>query len=314
MARAYSDDLRSRVVNAYQQGASASAAAARFLIGTDTAVRWIRQWRETGDYRPRPQGRSRGRARLDTHESFILALVEAQQDITLAEIAQHLRDERDVVASPTTIWRFFDRRRITYKKTAHASEQQRDDVAQARQDWRCWQTALDPRRLVFIDETATSTRMARQRGRARRGERCQASIPYGHWKTTTFVGGLRLNGMTAPLVLDGPMDGEAFRAYIEQRLVPTLAPGDWVVMDNLPAHKVKGVREAIKEAGASLLYLPPYSPDFNPIEQAFAKLKALLRGAAIRTLPALWDAIGEVISRVSPTECRHYFRAAGYIN
>jgi transposase len=165
---------------------------------------------------------------------------------------------------------------------------------------------------VFVDETAASTKMARRYGRAPRGERCRAPVPHGHWKTTTFAAGLRLDGLTAPLVLDGPMTGSSFLAYVEQMLAPTLARGDIVVMDNLPAHKVTGVRAAINAAGAELLYLPPYSPDFNPIEMAFAKLKALLRGAAARTIPALWQAIATALARFTSTECRNYFIAAGY--
>ena len=165
---------------------------------------------------------------------------------------------------------------------------------------------------MFIDETSASTKMARRYGRAPRGERCRAPVPHGHWKTTTFVAGLRLNGMTAPCVLDGPMTGAVFLAYVEQMLAPTLDPGDIVVMDNLPAHKVSGVRAAIEAVGASLLYLPPYSPDFNPIEMAFAKLKALLRGVAARTIPALWQAIAAALDRFSPHECQNYFITAGY--
>ena len=154
--------------------------------------------------------------------------------------------------------------------------------------------------------------MARLRGRALRGERCRASVPHGHWKTTTFVGGLRLSGMTAPMVLDGPMNGVAFRAWIEQGLAPILRPGDIVVMDNLPAHRAAGVREAIEAAGATLRFLPPYSPDFNPIENAFAKLKALLRKAAERTVDGLWNAIGRISELFSSNECANYFSAAGY--
>jgi len=165
---------------------------------------------------------------------------------------------------------------------------------------------------VFVDETGTSTKMARRYGRAPKGERCRAPVPHGHWKTTTLTAGLRLSGMIAPLVLDGPMTGAAFLAYVEQMLVPTLVPGDIVVMDNLPAHKVGGGRAAIVAAGASLRYLPPYSPDFNPIEMAFAKLKALLRGVAARTIPTLWQAIAAALDRVTPNECRNYFIAAGY--
>ena len=154
--------------------------------------------------------------------------------------------------------------------------------------------------------------MARLRGRSPRGERCRATIPHGHWKTTTFTAGLRLDGLSAPMVLDGPMNGVAFRAYVEQVLVPTLRPGDVVILDNLPAHRVGGVREAIEAAGATRLFLPPYSPDFNPIEQAFAKLKALLRKLAARTVDALWDAIAHAIEHFTPSECTSYFVNSGY--
>ena len=155
--------------------------------------------------------------------------------------------------------------------------------------------------------------MARLRGRAARGERCRVGVPYGHWKTTTFTAGLRLDGLSAPMLLDGPMDGDAFRAYVTHVLVPELKPGDIVVMDNLPAHKVSGVRDAIEAAGASLRYLPPYSPDFNPIEMAFSKLKATLRKAAARTIPNLWRVIATAIDDFTPTECRNYFAATGYV-
>ena len=182
----------------------------------------------------------------------------------------------------------------------------------ARQAWFEGQLDLDPERLVFIDETGATTKMARLYGRAPRGERCRAAVPHGHWKTTTFTAGLRVNGLTAPMILDGPMDGDAFRAYVEQVLVPDLDPGDIVIMDNLPAHRVSGVREAIEAASASLLYLPPYSPDFNPIELAFAKLKALLRAAAARTVPDLWEALTSALDAFTPGKCRNYFTAAGY--
>src|SRR6266446_6063442 len=152
------------------------------------------------------------------------------------------------------------------KKIVHASEQERPDVAAARAAWKEDQPALDPARLVFIDETGTSTNMARLRGCCRRGQRLRGRVPHGHWKTITFVAGLRWNGITAPLVTDGPMNGEIFRAYIEQSLAPTLSPGDIVIADNLPAHKVAGVQEAIAARRANFILLPPYSPDLNPIE------------------------------------------------
>jgi transposase len=154
--------------------------------------------------------------------------------------------------------------------------------------------------------------MARLRGRAERGQRCRSPVPHGHWKTTTFTGALRLAGITAPMILDGPMNRTAFHAYVEQVLVPTLRPGEIVVMDNLPAHRPTDIRAAIEAAGATLLYLPPYSPDFNPIENAFAKLKAILRKAAARSINGLWAAIGDALPAFTPTECANYFIAAGY--
>jgi len=174
------------------------------------------------------------------------------------------------------------------------------------------QPKLDARRLVFIDETAVTTKMVRQYGRAPRGERLRAKVPHGHWKTMTFVAGLRVDGLTAPYVIDGAMDGATFLAYVEQVLAPTLRRGDIVFMDNLAAHKVDGVREAIEAKGATVRYLPAYSPDLNPIELAFSKLKALLRKAAARTISALWKRIGEIVKAFAPDECANYFHHVGY--
>ncbi len=171
---------------------------------------------------------------------------------------------------------------------------------------------MDPERFVFLDETSANTAMTRLYGWGPRSERLVDAAPYGHWKTTTFVAGLRESGIVAPLVLDGPMTGEVFRAYVEQMLAPSLTSGDVVVMDNLPAHKVTGVREAIQAAGASVLYLPPYSPDLNPIEQFFSKLKALLRKAAARTRDELWDTIGTLLDAFAPSEFRNYIVNSGY--
>jgi transposase len=194
----------------------------------------------------------------------------------------------------------------------HAAEQERPDVRAARERWKNLQPSFDPAKLVFVDETGTSTNMARLRGRCRRGQRLVAHVPQGHWKTTTFVAGLRNNAVTAPFVIGEPMNGEIFLTYLAQCLAPTLALGDIVIMDNLPAHKVAGVREIIEARGARLLYLPSYSPDFNPIEQLFAKLKALLRKAAERSIPALWDRIGDIVQTITSDECFNYFRHAGY--
>ena len=171
---------------------------------------------------------------------------------------------------------------------------------------------MDPERFVFLDETGAATNMIRRYGWGPRCERLMDAAPHGHWRTTTFVAGLRSTGLVAPLVLDGPMTGPAFRAYVEQFLAPALTKGDVVVMDNLSAHKVAGIEATIRARGASLLYLPPYSPDLNPIEQAFAKLKTLLRKAAARTQETLWITIGQLLDRFSPDECRNYLAHSGY--
>src|ERR1700723_2274397 len=174
------------------------------------------------------------------------------------------------------------------------------------------QPKLTPSRLVFIDETSVKTNMTRRYGRAKCGHRLVDAVPHGHWKTTTFVGALRCDGLTAPLTIDGEINGDLFLAYVEQVLVPTLKPGDVVIMDNLRVHKMAGVREAIEAAGAKLLFIPPYSPDLKPIELAFSKLKALLRAKAIRTIDALWNALGGLCDSFSPSECANYFRHDGY--
>jgi transposase len=252
------------------------AAAARFGVAAASAVRWVQAWRTTGVTCAKPQGGDKRSHRIEAYRDVILAAIQAQVDITLVELADLLPREHGASFAPSTVWRFLDRHAMTVKKTAHASEQERPDVAARRRAWFDRQPDLDPKRLVFIDETGASTKMARLRGRAKRGQRCRGSVPHGYWKTTTFTGALRLDGLTAPMVLDGPMNGEAFLAYVQQVLVPTLRSGDLVVLDNLPAHRRAGVREAIEAAGARMQFLPPYSPDFNPIEDAFAKLKALL--------------------------------------
>lgn len=182
----------------------------------------------------------------------------------------------------------------------------------AREDWVDGQDDLDAKHLIFIDESGLSTKMARLRGWAPKGKRCRAAIPHGHWKTVTFIGGLTLTGFVAPMLLDGPMDGDCFLAWVEQMLAPTLRPGDIVIMDNLAAHKVAGVRHAIEACGAELRYLPPYSPDFNPIENAFAKLKAHVRKSAARTLDALERAAANALPQFKPVDCANFFAHAGY--
>ena len=193
-----------------------------------------------------------------------------------------------------------------------AGERDRPDVVRRRAQWRKYQNKIEPERLVFVDETWTKTNMAPLRGWGPRGRRIKAKVPYGHWNTTTFLAALRLDRIEAPWLLEGPINGETFQVYVERVLVPTLRPGDIVIMDNLGSHKGKAVRRAIRAAGARLFYLPKYSPDLNPIEQFFAKLKHWLRKAAKRSIEAVYTAIGPILNTVTSAECANYFANAGY--
>src|SRR3954449_7534128 len=198
------------------------------------------------------------------------------------------------------------------KKTLFATEQDRPDVARRRARWKAYQGRLDPARLVFIDETWAKTNMTRLRGWAPRGNRLLAKVPHGHWRTLTFLAALRCDRIDAPCVIDGPINGVSFLAYVEQILLPTLTPGDVVIMDNLGSHKRQAIRRLIRTVGAKLLFLPPYSPDLNPIEQVFAKLKTLLRKADERTSEATWKRIGALLDHFTPQECANYLVNAGY--
>jgi transposase len=203
-------------------------------------------------------------------------------------------------------------RRDVQKKSLIADERERGDVALARWLWIRGQKSIEPERLVFVDETGTTTNMAPRYGWGPRGERVVGSTPHGHWLTTTFVGGLTVNGFIAPYVMPCPMNRAIFEAWTEQALVPELPDRAIVVMDNLSAHKGPKVAADLKAAGGEVLYLPPYSPDLNPIEQAFAKLKHLLRSAKRRTTDDVWDQIGELLYRFKPSECTNYIANAGY--
>src|SRR5215212_3708626 len=198
------------------------------------------------------------------------------------------------------------------KKSLHASEQDRPDVARRRVQWKKYQSRLDPARLVFLDETWAKTNMTRRHGRCVRGQRLVAKVPHGRWRTLTFLAALRSDRIAAPCVIDGPINGESFLAYVEQMLVPTLKPGDIVIMDNLASHKGQAVRRAIRAAGAKLFFLPRYSPDLNPIEQVFSKLKTLLRKAEPRTTDGTWRQIGSLLDHFTAEECANHLVNAGY--
>ena len=195
-----------------------------------------------------------------------------------------------------------------------ALEQTRADIARRRQRWRSWQGGLDPGKLVFVDETWIKTNMAPIRGWGLKGQRLKGLAPQGHWRTLTFVAALRADGLTAPCIFDGPINGHSFRAWVEQQLVPTLKAGDIVILDNLGSHKSVAVRQAIKASGARLWFLPPYSPDLNPIEQTFAKIKHWMRCAQKRTVEDTWRHVGALVDTISPTECSNYLANAGYVS
>ena len=198
------------------------------------------------------------------------------------------------------------------KKTLIAAEQDRQDVVEARRQWAVTQLAIDPDRVVFIDETWAKTNMTRTYGRSHRGARLRAKTPYARWETTTFLGAMRSTGFVAPLCVEGAINGQLFAAWVEQHLVKTLREGDVVVMDNLSSHKTRGVAAAIEAAGAEVRYLPPYSPDLNPIELAFSKFKKLLRDGARRTTEKLWELCGQALDLFTESECRNYLRHCGY--
>jgi transposase len=280
MAKALSVDLRVRVVAAVADDLSCREVAARFGVSGSSAIRWRALERETGSVAPKALGGHRRSARIEARAPLILGPIERTPDITLAEMKAE-QAEAGVSAGVGTLWRFFERRRIALKKVGARGGAGPSGDPEERREWSEGQLGLEPASPVFIDgsrrclERAT-TNMARTRGRAPRGERLRSGIPHGHWKTTTLIAGLRWTGVVAPLVLDGPINGIAFQAYVGRVLVPELRSGD-VVVDDLGSHKGPGMRAAIEAAGARLLHLPPCSPDFNPIENAFAKPKAGLR-------------------------------------
>ena len=284
-------------------------AAEQFDVGVSSAIRWMQRFREDGTCEPMPRGGST--SPLEKYAQQILALNRERPDFTLDEIVLVLHKRR-IPGSRSALSRFFPRHGITIKKSLRAAERKRADVARARRRWLREQGLLDPARLVFIDETAVTTNMVRPNGWSPRGERLVGEVPMGHWETLTFIAGFRQIGIVAPMLIKGAMNGEAFLAYIEQCLAPTLRRRDIVVIDNVSFHKVAGVEEAIEARGAELRYLPKYSPDLNPIELVFHPLKALLRKAAERTVDGLQRCVRSFIRGLKPAECTGYFRHAGY--
>lgn len=272
MTKAYSNDLRERVVAAMQSGESCRSVAARFGVAPSSVVKWTDRARQTGSVSPAKMGGYR-RPVLEPHRDWLLEQVRICPHVTLAGL-QGLLAARGVMVSHRHGLAVPARLRLQFqKKTLVANERARPDVKRRRERWQRHQGKIDPARLVFIDETWVKTNMAPLRGWGPKGERLPGAAPFGHWNTSTFIAALRHDRIDAPWVFDGPVNGDIFRTYVERVLAPTLRPGDIVVMDNLGSHKSQAVRQAIRDAGAHLLFLPPYSPDLNPIEQAFSKLK-----------------------------------------
>ena len=236
-------------------------------------------------------------------------------DLTLNDLVGELGSEHGIVIHRVSVWRFLRGLGLTHKKDLRAVEQKRPEVRQARQTWitrrQPFMRNLLPR-IGFIDETSLKTNMAKTTGWSPRGARLVDHAPFGHWNTQTFIAALRHNRLDAPWVIEGAMNCELFELYVETQLVPTLRPGDVIILDNLSSHKSAKAADAMRAIGAWFLFLPPYSPDLNPIEMAFTKLKALIRRAAARTYDDLWKAVGHVCDLFTEDECYNFFKAAGY--
>jgi len=300
--KAYAQDLRERVFASADEGMPVGQIAVQLRVSISYVSKVLSRRRKTGQTTALPQ-RCHVALKLADLHGKIEAQVAVRTDATIAELRAWLSQTHAVSASTGLMFKTLAALKLTFKKKSRrAAEQDRPDVAKARAEWRARQPDLRPGRLVFIDETWTKTNMTRLYGRAPCGKRLVEAVPHGHWKTSTFVGALRCDGLSATGVFNGPINAEMFLAYVEQVLAPTLRPGDVVIMDNLRCHKVAGVREAIEAAGASVLFIPPYSPDLNPIELAFSKLKALLRARAIRTVDGLWNALGNLVDCFTPEE------------
>jgi transposase len=300
------------VVKAIESGRmSCRGAASHFGVAASSAIKWMQRYRQTVSAAPSQMGGYKPRAISGAHRDRLIARCRSEA-FTLRGLVAELAAERGLKVDYRSVWSFVHDEGLSFKKTVVAREQDRPDIARRRAQWRRYQRRIDPTRLVFIDETWTKTNMAPLRGWAPRGERLRAKVPYGHWNTMTFVAALRHDRIEAPWLLDQPMNADRFLLYVQKVLAPTLQPGDMVVVDNLQSHKRADIRQAMRNAGAKLVFLPKYSPDLNPIEQVFAKLKHLLRKAEARSQLAVSRTIGTLLSTYSAEECANYFRNSGY--
>ncbi len=279
-------------------------------ISPSCVSKWTKRQRETGLLEPAQIGGYKTRTLSGDCAQWLRTRV-ASGPFTLRGLAAELAG-RGIKTHPRVVWVFVHAEGLSFKKTQLPQEQTRPDVARKRTRWQAYQGRIDASRLVFIDETWVKTNMAPLRGWGPRGKRLKAYVPHGHWKTLTFIAALRHDRIDAPWVIDGPINGELFRLYVQQVLAPTLREGDVVVLDNLGSHKGKAARAAIRARGAHMLFLPPYSPDLNPIEQVFAKLKHLIRRDQPRDVEATWRKVGELLHVFHPKECANYLTNSGY--
>ena len=314
MPQPLSNDLRRRLVEFVAEGHSRRAAAARFKTAASSAVNVLKIWNDTGSVEPKQRGGFR-HGKLKPHREFILGVVAERPDITMPELAQALLATKGVKIDPSNLSKFLIGCGLSYKKSLLASEQDRPDIVAARAEWIDGRQPLmceHQGRLIFLDETSTNTKLTRLRGRYMKGQRLRAKAPFGRWGTQTLIAGLRCNSLVAPWVVNAPMNRVIFDTYIETQLAPQVRAGDVVILDNLAAHKSQKAEAILRSRGAWFLFLPPYSPDLNPIEMAFSKLKAHLRKIAARTIDDLCKAIGNICALFTPEECSNYFQAAGY--
>ena len=311
MPRACSDDLRMNAVKKVMASESCRSVAKLLRVAASSVIKWVRRYLDTGSAGPSRMGSPRT-PKLAGQRSRILERIKACPAVTLAELQDWL-GVRGVATSVASIWRFLKSCSITRKKlTPVADERDRPDAERRREKWKGFQGRADPRRLVFIDETWIKTNMSPRHGWGLKGQRVRGSAPFGHWGTSTFIAAPEHDRIDAPWVLDGPVNGDVFRVHVETQLVPTLNRSDIVVMDNLGSHKTEAVRAAIRGTGTRLLFLPPYGPDLNPIEQAFAKLKHFLRKDQPRNRDDLWKNVGSILEKFTPEECSNDLANSGY--
>jgi transposase len=306
--RPYSMDLRERVAAAVDAGEGSQREIAQlFRVSISFVSRLLAQRRDRDTLAPKPHGGCPPAVLSQADREQLVRLAQEHNDATLAQ----LRQRGGFQCSLTTIWRVLRQHGLTYKKKSqHATEQQRPDVQRKRRSFRKQVQRIDPQRLVFVDETGLTTAMSPTHAWAPRGQRAVGSAP-GAWESITLIVGLRADGVSAPLAFRGSTDAPAFESYVEQMLAPQLRAGDVVVWDNLAPHQVSTAKAAVERMGATLLFLPPYSPDFTPIEGMFSKVKMYLRRVAARTEQAVYTALGDALRRVTPQDITGWFRHAG---